>query len=51
VPFDNITMILKVYYFDEDLYLTALPLVKISILLFYLRIVCHSSTTGSVVIS
>lgn len=38
VPFDNITAILKIYYFDEDLYLTALPLVKISILLFYLRI-------------
>lgn len=38
VPFENITMILKIYYFDEDLYLTALPLVKISILLFYLRI-------------
>ncbi|TKA27618.1 hypothetical protein B0A50_04450 [Salinomyces thailandicus] len=38
VPFDNITAILKVYYFDEDLYLTALPLVKISMLLFYLRI-------------
>lgn len=31
-------MILKIYYYDEDLYLTALPLVKISILLFYLRI-------------
>ena len=38
VPFDKITAILKIYYFDEDLYLTALPLVKISILLFYLRI-------------
>lgn len=38
VPFDNITAILKIYYFDEDLYLTALPLVKISILFFYLRI-------------
>lgn len=38
MPFDNITAILKVYYFDEDLYLTALPLVKISMLLFYLRI-------------
>jgi len=38
VPFDNITAILKVYYFDEDLYLTCLPLVKISMLLFYLRI-------------
>lgn len=38
VPFDDITAILKIYFFDEDLYLTALPLVKISILLFYLRI-------------
>lgn len=38
VPFENITAILKIYYFDEDLYLTALPLIKISILLFYLRI-------------
>ncbi|KAL0264422.1 hypothetical protein SLS55_000372 [Diplodia seriata] len=27
-----------IYYFDEDLYLSALPLLKISILLFYLRI-------------
>jgi hypothetical protein len=38
VPFENITAILKVYYFDEDLYLTCLPMVKISMLLFYLRI-------------
>lgn len=38
VPFENITMILKIYYYDEDLYLTALPLVKISILCFYLRV-------------
>lgn len=38
LPFDNITKILKIYYFDEDLYLTALPLVKCSILLFYLRV-------------
>ncbi|RMY79527.1 hypothetical protein D0864_09078 [Hortaea werneckii] len=30
IPFENITGILKVYYFDEDLYLTALPIVKIS---------------------
>ncbi|EOD52742.1 cfem domain-containing protein [Neofusicoccum parvum] len=28
----------QIYYFDEDLYLSALPLLKISILLFYLRI-------------
>lgn len=38
VPFENITAILKIYYFDEDLYLTCLPLVKISVLFFYLRI-------------
>lgn len=38
VPFENITGILKIYFYDEDLYLTALPLIKISILLFYLRI-------------
>ena len=47
VPFGNITNILKVYYFDEDLYLTALPMVKISMLLFYLRIVCHLDDTRS----
>lgn len=28
----------QIYYFDEDLYLTALPLIKISILLTYLRV-------------
>ncbi|RMX97551.1 hypothetical protein D0868_10588 [Hortaea werneckii] len=38
VSFENITGILKVYYFDEDLYLTALPIVKMSMLCFYLRI-------------
>ncbi|OMP82494.1 hypothetical protein BK809_0006804 [Diplodia seriata] len=38
LPFENITHILYIYYFDEDLYLSALPLLKISILLFYLRI-------------
>ncbi|KAK0628088.1 hypothetical protein DIS24_g10834 [Lasiodiplodia hormozganensis] len=38
IPFDNITHILYIYYFDEDLYLSALPLLKVSILLFYLRI-------------
>lgn len=29
---------MQIYYFDEDLYLSALPLLKISILFFYLRI-------------
>ncbi|KAL9527886.1 SAT4 family membrane protein [Sphaerulina musiva] len=38
LPFENITRILKIYYWDEDLYLTALPAVKISLLLTYLRI-------------
>ncbi|KAK5163811.1 uncharacterized protein LTR77_010485 [Saxophila tyrrhenica] len=38
LPFENITHILKIYYFDEDLYLTSLPLVKVSMLLFYLRV-------------
>ncbi|CAK1366983.1 unnamed protein product [Cercospora beticola] len=38
LPPYNITQILKIYYFDEDLYLTALPLIKISILLTYLRV-------------
>ena len=28
----------KIYYFDEDLYLTALPAIKISMLLTYLRV-------------
>ncbi|KAJ4299262.1 hypothetical protein N0V90_004506 [Kalmusia sp. IMI 367209] len=38
VPFDNITKILHIYYFDEALYLSSIALTKISILLFYLRI-------------
>jgi hypothetical protein len=38
VPFDNITKILHIYYYDEILYLTSIALTKISILLFYLRI-------------
>lgn len=38
VPFDRITHILLIYYFDEILYITILSLTKISILLFYLRI-------------
>ncbi|EED17823.1 integral membrane protein, putative [Talaromyces stipitatus ATCC 10500] len=38
VPFDDITYILYIYYFDEDIYLSILPLTKISILLFYLRV-------------
>lgn len=38
LPFENITKVLKIYYMDEDLYLTALPAVKISMLLTYLRV-------------
>lgn len=38
VPFTNITNILKIYYTDEILYLTLLPVIKISMLLTYLRI-------------
>ncbi|KAK7185671.1 hypothetical protein DPSP01_007456 [Paraphaeosphaeria sporulosa] len=38
VPFDKITKILHIYYFDEMLYLSSIALTKISILLFYLRI-------------
>lgn len=38
LPFDNITKILRIYYIDEDLYLSALPAVKISMLLTYLRV-------------
>ncbi|KAF2186281.1 hypothetical protein K469DRAFT_631075 [Zopfia rhizophila CBS 207.26] len=38
VPFDNITHILYIYYFDESFYLSSIALTKISILLFYLRI-------------
>lgn len=38
VPFESITKILHIYYFDEMLYLSAIALTKISILLFYLRI-------------
>ena len=38
MPFDNITKILHIYYFDEMLYLSSIALTKISILLFYLRI-------------
>ncbi|KKK16523.1 hypothetical protein ARAM_003075 [Aspergillus rambellii] len=38
VPFDNITHILYIYFFDECLYLTTIALTKISILCFYLRV-------------
>lgn len=38
VPFDRITKILEIFYFEEILYLMAISLTKVSILLFYLRI-------------
>ncbi|KAF2093048.1 hypothetical protein NA57DRAFT_49239, partial [Rhizodiscina lignyota] len=38
VPFDKITDILYIYYFDEPMYISSLALTKISILFFYLRI-------------
>ncbi|KAJ5823121.1 hypothetical protein N7447_005461 [Penicillium robsamsonii] len=38
LPFDNITHILYVYFWDELIYLSILPLTKISICCFYLRI-------------
>ncbi|KAG9666359.1 hypothetical protein KCU95_g18200, partial [Aureobasidium melanogenum] len=38
VSFDHITKILKIFYFAELLYLTAVGITKISMLLFYLRI-------------
>ncbi|KAJ5343674.1 uncharacterized protein N7506_003498 [Penicillium brevicompactum] len=38
LPFDNITHILYIYFWDELLYLSILPLTKISICCFYLRI-------------
>ncbi|KAJ5504426.1 hypothetical protein N7463_007300 [Penicillium fimorum] len=38
LPFDNVTHILYVYFWDELIYLSILPLTKISICCFYLRI-------------
>ncbi|KAJ5545097.1 hypothetical protein N7535_006516 [Penicillium sp. DV-2018c] len=38
LPFDNITHILYIYFWDELLYLSVLPMTKISICCFYLRI-------------
>ncbi|KAI1460372.1 hypothetical protein F4805DRAFT_391404 [Annulohypoxylon moriforme] len=38
VPHDSITEILRLYFFDELLYITALALTKISILFFYLKV-------------
>ncbi|KAI1764254.1 hypothetical protein GGR53DRAFT_494441 [Hypoxylon sp. FL1150] len=38
VSYDNITRILKLYFFDELIYITALALTKISMLFFYLDV-------------
>ncbi|KAB8070212.1 hypothetical protein BDV29DRAFT_160660 [Aspergillus leporis] len=38
LPSQNITRILKIYFYDECIYLSILPLTKISILFFYLRV-------------
>ncbi|KAI1650452.1 uncharacterized protein F4817DRAFT_261547 [Daldinia loculata] len=38
VPHDDITEVLRLYFFDELLYITALALTKISILFFYLKV-------------
>ncbi|KAI1505266.1 hypothetical protein F5X99DRAFT_430529 [Biscogniauxia marginata] len=38
VPFDDITEILHIYFFDEMIYIAALSLTKVSILLFYLKL-------------
>ncbi|KAJ5639572.1 uncharacterized protein N7484_007434 [Penicillium longicatenatum] len=38
LPFENITRILYIYFWDELIYLSILPLTKISICCFYLRI-------------
>ncbi|KAF7179935.1 hypothetical protein CNMCM7691_008987 [Aspergillus felis] len=38
VPPDNITHILYIYFYDELVYLSIIPLTKISICLFYLRV-------------
>ncbi|KAI1776627.1 hypothetical protein F4818DRAFT_411256 [Hypoxylon cercidicola] len=38
VPHDNITQVLKFYFIDELLYITALALTKVSMLFFYLKV-------------
>ncbi|OQD82301.1 hypothetical protein PENANT_c022G09635 [Penicillium antarcticum] len=38
IPLDNVTRILYIYFWDELIYLSILPLTKISICCFYLRI-------------
>ncbi|KUL85425.1 hypothetical protein ZTR_06984 [Talaromyces verruculosus] len=56
LQFDKITQILKIYYIQELLYVTAITLTKICFLLFYLRIFPNSrirwliNTTAGVVV-
>ncbi|KAI1800512.1 hypothetical protein F4811DRAFT_25640 [Daldinia bambusicola] len=38
VPHDHVTNVLRLYYFDELIYITSLALTKISILIFYLKV-------------
>ncbi|KAK5130762.1 hypothetical protein LTR08_001707 [Meristemomyces frigidus] len=38
VPFDSITFVLQTWYYDEIMYLIALALIKISLIMTYLRI-------------
>jgi hypothetical protein len=38
VPFDQITDILHIYYFEEMMYITSLGLTRVSILLLYVRL-------------
>ncbi|KAI1379617.1 hypothetical protein F4677DRAFT_464850 [Hypoxylon crocopeplum] len=38
VPHDNVTEILRLYFYDELIYITALALTKVSILFFYLKV-------------
>ncbi|OTA99779.1 hypothetical protein M426DRAFT_324849 [Hypoxylon sp. CI-4A] len=38
VPHDQVTEILRLYYYDEIIYIMALALTKVSILLFYLKV-------------
>ncbi|KIX09440.1 uncharacterized protein Z518_00520 [Rhinocladiella mackenziei CBS 650.93] len=38
IPFDSITLILKIYFIDEVLYITIISTTKLAILCFYLRV-------------
>jgi hypothetical protein len=43
IPFHHITNILRIYFFDEMMYITSIGLTRISILLLYVRIFSTSS--------